>query len=747
MDKEFENFKETLALSLYVFYHRLNSLYETYYDRTEFLFLARAGITIKKHLELFRKYYFQSEKSVGDVIWINRNIVTNSVEDNDEYFSLIKNKFQNNEDIISMYENSFGLKINKKPKQISDKEIKVLIEKSQYIRKKSNLIIREFFSKFKNSNIMMVDSGWMGTTENYLIKFILKDFVEVNMTRINFGVLKQAFNVPACGIMFNYYDDFNDNPFKNFHFCRHLIEILFEISFPSPNQINLTDGELLPSNYKKNLSKVNNLKYKFALDVERKLIRLFKNKLQINEIKYEELYRDLKLFLRTPSYNISKHFSKIMISHDDGKKGEVSIIGEKNKNIVDLWPQANYAFFYNSDYAVGYQNIFNKSLNDVEITQDDKLPYVDVITRTMDRPFFLERALKSIKNQTYNNIKHIIVIDGADLTPVYNKINDTVDDPFNIKIINLKKNYGMEAASNCGIENSNSDYILIHDDDDTLEPEFISNCINFLISNNGLYKGVITYSKEIKEKIIGDEILKLSEKPYNGHLGGIFLHDILQENTFAPISFLFSRNVLKTIGLYNEGLPVLGDWDFNIRFLEKFEIGLIQQFLANYHIRDVSENLSFGNSINTGMSNHQKFQQIVRNDFFRRNPAYAMTSLAKFEGHKNYHRNKSLFDEYFNKNNNNNILLNTYYKIILMDVFPEIYLKNFDYFNKMDVLALKEYFQEFVNNPNKKINSIFFDEDRYIRFHKDIERALIDKKLNSSLQHFLMYGFFEKRTF
>ena len=79
MDKEFENFKETLALSLYVFYHRLNSLYETYSDRTSFLFLARAGITIKKHLELFRKYYFQSEKSVGDVVWINRNIVTNSI--------------------------------------------------------------------------------------------------------------------------------------------------------------------------------------------------------------------------------------------------------------------------------------------------------------------------------------------------------------------------------------------------------------------------------------------------------------------------------------------------------------------------------------------------------------------------------------------------------------------------------------------------------------------------------------------
>jgi glycosyltransferase involved in cell wall biosynthesis len=39
---------------------------------------------------------------------------------------------------------------------------------------------------------------------------------------------------------------------------------------------------------------------------------------------------------------------------------------------------------------------------------------VAVITRTKDRPLLLERAIKSVHNQTFKDYVHIIINDGGD---------------------------------------------------------------------------------------------------------------------------------------------------------------------------------------------------------------------------------------------------------------------------------------------------------------------------------------------
>ena len=78
------------------------------------------------------------------------------------------------------------------------------------------------------------------------------------------------------------------------------------------------------------------------------------------------------------------------ISHDDGRKGTSQLLVIKKNIIYDLWPQANYSYFYHQDYSIGYLNSINKNFSDKIKNISKKLPFVDVITRTMDRPFFLE---------------------------------------------------------------------------------------------------------------------------------------------------------------------------------------------------------------------------------------------------------------------------------------------------------------------------------------------------------------------
>ena len=46
-------------------------------------------------------------------------------------------------------------------------------------------------------------------------------------------------------------------------------------------------------------------------------------------------------------------------------------------------------------------------------------------------------------------------------------------------------------------------------------------------------------------------------------------------NQYSPISFLFRRSCYEKISGFDESLPVLGDWDFNLRFLLKYDIGIV----------------------------------------------------------------------------------------------------------------------------------------------------------------------------
>ena len=173
----------------------------------------------------------------------------------------------------------------------------------------------------------------------------------------------------------------------------------------------------------------------------------------------------------------------------------------------------------------------------------------------------------------------------------------------------------MEIASNLGINSSQSKYIAIHDDDDTWESDFLEKTTNFLECNSK-FKGVVTLSTQIHEKITASDIEEISRNPYNPGLSAIYLGSMTQFNLFPPISFLFSRETGASVGFFDEDLPVLGDWDFNLRFLNICDIGLIPEYLANYHFRSETSS-TYGNSVTKGRNLHQQYDAIVRNKFLR----------------------------------------------------------------------------------------------------------------------------------
>jgi glycosyltransferase involved in cell wall biosynthesis len=245
-------------------------------------------------------------------------------------------------------------------------------------------------------------------------------------------------------------------------------------------------------------------------------------------------------------------------------------------------------------------------------------PAVAVITRTMDRPMFLERALNSVARQTYRDYVHVIVNDGGDNDIVKSTIQRANCDHARVRLVDAVKNRGMEAASNLAIKNSQSDYIIIHDDDDSWEPDFLKKTVDFLERPSGqLYGGVITRSTYVSEEVTPKGIVVHSRVGYNAWIENVHLMEMAIENFFPPIAFLFRRKMWEKLGGFNEAYPVLGDWDFNLRFIVEADIGVITEPLANYHHRDRGDVKTFGNSVIAGKSKHIEFASIVRNNFVR----------------------------------------------------------------------------------------------------------------------------------
>ena len=176
----------------------------------------------------------------------------------------------------------------------------------------------------------------------------------------------------------------------------------------------------------------------------------------------------------------------------------------------------------------------------------------------------------------------------------------------------------MEAASNIGIKNSQSDYIIIHDDDDSWDPRFLEETVDFLQENDRIFEGVVTQCFYVSETIAGDQVVECRSYPYNDWVDSIHLAEMTVGNIFAPIAFLFSRKVYDQIGGYDETLPVLGDWDFNLRFLLEADIGFLPKRLARYHHRDQAVKAgNYSNSLTGGVNLHASYNALVRNKFVR----------------------------------------------------------------------------------------------------------------------------------
>ena len=242
---------------------------------------------------------------------------------------------------------------------------------------------------------------------------------------------------------------------------------------------------------------------------------------------------------------------------------------------------------------------------------------VAVIIRTKDRGRLLGRALDSVLAQTYTDWRIVLVNDGGSRAPV-----DEALEPRLAKIgdrllrLDNESSLGMEAASNLGIRAVDSEFIAVHDDDDEWAPEFLSITVAHLEEHPG--DGGVSVETEIVYERLTPEGREIEDRTtFEPNLREITLVDLLHYNRFVPISFLFRRSVYNELGGFDENLPVVGDWEFHLRFLVHHHIGLIKGRPLAFWNQRRSALSSEANSFIARTDEHQLYSLKVRDRLVR----------------------------------------------------------------------------------------------------------------------------------
>ena len=167
----------------------------------------------------------------------------------------------------------------------------------------------------------------------------------------------------------------------------------------------------------------------------------------------------------------------------------------------------------------------------------------------------------------------------------------------------------MEAASNAGLAATDSKFVAIHDDDDLWAPEFLERTVGALRASEALIcstRVVERYERETPE----GEFEVYEERIFHDGLPGFGLQFLYRTNRTVPIGILYRRRLHELVGFYDESLPVVGDWEFNLRAAAVTEVLLVDEPLAYWSLRPEADGAE-ANSVQR-QAEHARFDASVR---------------------------------------------------------------------------------------------------------------------------------------
>lgn len=200
---------------------------------------------------------------------------------------------------------------------------------------------------------------------------------------------------------------------------------------------------------------------------------------------------------------------------------------------------------------------------------------VSVVIATYQRDYSLERAIKSVIDQSYENLEVLVIDDNV--MDDYHEIVDRIVHSFSdsrIKLYKNGRNLGGALSRNVGIDESKGDYIAFLDDDDVYLPTKIGKQYKLMKSDENIGL-VYSYCDGVNKE--GKVI-----KKYRYNERGYCLFSAMKECFAATSQWLCKREALLKVGGFAD-MPCKQDSALLVKILAYgYKVDRVPEVLSLY---------------------------------------------------------------------------------------------------------------------------------------------------------------------
>jgi hypothetical protein len=182
---------------------------------------------------------------------------------------------------------------------------------------------------------------------------------------------------------------------------------------------------------------------------------------------------------------------------------------------------------------------------------------VSLIITTFNRPHLLPRAVESAQRAGHD--VEVIVVDDASTDETANVCRSLRG----IKYARLDRNQGVAGARNIGLLESTGDYIAFLDDDDLRLPGSLDRQVVLL--ENALEAGLVASAVLLADQACiptGEVAVP------RAHSGDVFWRVLELSLSLQPGSVLVRKSCFFEVGIFNENIAGIDDWDMFARITE-----------------------------------------------------------------------------------------------------------------------------------------------------------------------------------
>lgn len=197
---------------------------------------------------------------------------------------------------------------------------------------------------------------------------------------------------------------------------------------------------------------------------------------------------------------------------------------------------------------------------------------ISVIMATNRIDHYLDESVTSVFNTEGVRVELVIVLDGISLPP--NKPT-WVADP-RIKLVHNEHSRGLGAALNIGIRAASHEIIARLDSDDNSYPaRFVLQIEQLISPTNPILVGGMIELMDEHGRSLGS-----AKQP----CGPDVRKTLLLQNVVPHSTYMFRKSDALKVGLYNESLKQMEDYDFLLKMAQRGPVSVVCQPLVRYRI-------------------------------------------------------------------------------------------------------------------------------------------------------------------